>query len=69
MEARIEDVGRQIAEAQVKSLVHSIAAALDFLHGRGIAHRDIKPSNILLPDPLSVSFAYHLHVSISSVRF
>ena len=56
MEARIEEVGRQIAEAQVKSLVHSIASGLEFLHGRGIAHRDIKPANILLPDPLSVRF-------------
>lgn len=57
LEARIEDIGRQIHEAQVKSLVHSIAAALDFLHGRGIAHRDIKPANILLPDPLSLDGA------------
>jgi serine/threonine protein kinase len=57
LEARIEEVGRQIAEAQVKSLVHSIASALDFLHGRGIAHRDIKPANILLPDPLSLDGA------------
>jgi len=57
LEARIEEVGRQIAEAQVKSLVHSIASGLDFLHGRGIAHRDIKPANILLPDPLSLDGA------------
>ena len=56
LEARIEEIGKQIQEAQVKSLVHSIATALDFLHGRGIAHRDIKPANILLPDPHSVNF-------------
>jgi len=57
LEARIEEIGKQIQEAQVKSLVHSIATALDFLHGRGIAHRDIKPANILLPDPHSLDGA------------
>ena len=45
----------RLNEKSVKSLVFSIASALQFLHHKGIAHRDIKPANILLPQPDSVS--------------
>ena len=56
LESRIESAASKIiSESEVKSLVHSIALALKFLHSKGIAHRDIKPANILLPDPNSVS--------------
>jgi serine/threonine protein kinase len=57
LEGRIadgSDDGR-MEEQQVKSLMYSMASALDFLHKKGIAHRDVKPANILLPHPESVS--------------
>jgi MAP kinase interacting serine/threonine kinase len=60
LESRIEDMrkaNQMFSESQVKSLVHSIALALQFLHAKGIAHRDIKPANILLPDPHSLDGA------------
>jgi serine/threonine protein kinase len=33
---------------QIGKLLKSLAAGLDYAHGRGIIHRDIKPANILL---------------------
>jgi len=59
LEARIAEVGDdgRIGEKSVKSLVHSIASALQFLHSNGIAHRDIKPANILLPSPTTLEGA------------
>jgi len=58
LESRIESAASKVMiESEVKSLVHSIALALQFLHSKGIAHRDIKPANILLPDPKSLDGA------------
>lgn len=59
LQARIEQIGDfgRLPERSVKSLVSSIASALEFLHSKGIAHRDIKPANILLPNPKSLEGA------------
>jgi serine/threonine protein kinase len=39
---------RVLSPAQALSLMLPVMAALEVLHGQGIAHRDIKPSNIFL---------------------
>jgi MAP kinase interacting serine/threonine kinase len=59
LEARIESMGDsgRLPETSVKSLVKSVAKALQFLHAKGIAHRDIKPANILLPNANSLEGA------------
>lgn len=59
LEARIDEIGDagRLPERSVKSLVRSIASALQFLHKKGIAHRDIKPANILLPKSNSLEGA------------
>jgi MAP kinase interacting serine/threonine kinase len=59
LEARIAEIGDagRLPERSVKSLVKSIASALQFLHSKGIAHRDIKPANILLPNSKSLEGA------------
>jgi len=59
LEARISEISDdgKLEEEAVKSLVYSIASALQFLHAKGIAHRDIKPANILLPTTDSLTGA------------
>lgn len=39
--------GRQDGEV-ARRVVHDVAGALAYIHGRGVVHRDLKPANVLL---------------------
>jgi calcium/calmodulin-dependent protein kinase I len=38
------------SEKEAAKVVHTIAIALEYLHGTGITHRDLKPANLIYQD-------------------
>ena len=43
-----------LSEHIVRAIVGQLAAALRYVHGRGVAHRDLKPSNVMLSETGSI---------------
>jgi serine/threonine protein kinase len=46
----LEARGFKIKEEKARSICHSLATAIFYLHSFGIAHRDLKPENILMTE-------------------
>jgi serine/threonine protein kinase len=45
---RIRAEGKKLSETQTRRVIGQLAAALGYVHARGMVHRDIKPSNLIV---------------------
>ena len=57
----------KISEARACEIIHSLAAALYYLHSYGIVHRDIKLDNILMEDDSETSEAKIVDFGLSKM--
>ncbi|TFG47780.1 MAG: serine/threonine protein kinase [Gemmatimonadales bacterium] len=60
---------RRLSLEDALQIVHDVAAALGFAHGRGILHRDVKPENILVANGRALVADFGLARAIGSADY